>query len=131
MPATPRDAHFPIEQSGAAVGVYVRALNGCAYCVDHHDHYGGKAFEGGAGEWRTIVDALHDESIEDAFDGKHLAMLRYAAAVTLDPALVTEQTIRGLRDAGAQTKKVPGKPRSSAADNFSAGTSEGEADPKT
>ena len=78
-----------------------------------------------------MVDALLDDSIEDAFNGKHLALLRYAAAVILDPALVTEQTIRGLRDAGAQAKKVAGKPRSSAADNFSAGTSEGEADAKT
>ncbi len=89
-----------------AVGVYVSALNGCAYCIDHHDHYGGKAFEGEAAEWRAMVDALLDESIEDAFDGKQLALLRYAAAVTRDPAAITEQTIHGLRDAGANDGEI-------------------------
>ena len=89
-----------------AVGVHVSALNGCAYCIDHHDHYGGKAFEGEACEWRAMVDALLDESIEDAFDGKQLALLRYAAAVTRDPAAITEWTIHDLRDAGANDGEI-------------------------
>ena len=89
-----------------AVGVYVSALNGCAYCIGHHGHYGGLAFKGEAGEWRAIVDALLEDRVADAFDGKHLALLRYAAAVTRDPASITEQTIHGLRDAGANDGEI-------------------------
>ena len=89
-----------------AVGVHVRALNRCAYCIDHHDHYGGLAFEGETGEWRAIVDALLDDRIDDAFDGKHLALLRYAATVTREPTSVTEQTIRELRNAGANDGEI-------------------------
>ncbi len=43
---------------------------------------------------------------EGAFDGKHLALSRYAAAVTREPTSVTEQTIRGLRDAGANDGEI-------------------------
>ena len=89
-----------------AVGVYVSALNRCVYCIDHHDHYGGLAFKGVAGEWRAIVEALLDDRIENAFDGKHLALLRYAATVTRDPASITEWTIRDLRDAGANDGEI-------------------------
>ncbi len=89
-----------------AVGVHVSGINDCAYCVDHHDHYGGLAFKGEAAEWCAIVEALHDDRPEDKFDGKHLALLRYAATVTREPTSITEQTIRDLRDAGANDGEI-------------------------
>jgi uncharacterized peroxidase-related enzyme len=81
------------------LGVYVSALNGCAYCVDHHS----------AGLKRLLKDdARHDalhaalvaDTPETVLDGRDLAAVRYARLLTRDPAAVTETAIAALRDAG-------------------------------
>jgi AhpD family alkylhydroperoxidase len=89
------------------LGVYVSALNGCAYCVDHHS----------AGLKRLLKDdARHDalhaalvaDTPETVLDGRDLAAVRYARLLTRDPAAVTETAIAALRDAGLRRRRDPG-----------------------
>ncbi len=81
------------------LGVYVSALNRCAYCVDHHS----------AGLRRLLDDderhaklhaALVADTADAVLDGKELAAVRYAKALTRDPASVSEADIAAMRDAG-------------------------------
>ncbi len=89
-----------------AIGLYVSALNKCAYCIDHHSHYGGIAFKGAASEWDDISAALLSDRADEVFDGKWLAFLVYARLVTLQPAPLTEQSSQDLRDAGASDGEI-------------------------
>ena len=82
-----------------SIGAYVSVLNGCTYCTAHH-------FEG---LMRLIKDhdraisvcsALATDDPSHAFDGRELAALLYARALTLTPKGINEQSIRDLRDAG-------------------------------
>lgn len=81
------------------LGVYISALNGCAYCVDHHS----------AGLKRLLKDdtyhadlhaALVSDTPEQALEGRELAAARYARRLTRDPSLVSETDVAALRDAG-------------------------------
>jgi uncharacterized peroxidase-related enzyme len=82
-----------------SIGAYVSVLNGCTYCTAHH-------FEGLI---RLITD--HDRAISicgalaaddpaHAFDGKELAAMRYARALTLEPRSIGQESIEELRRAG-------------------------------
>ncbi len=81
------------------LGVYVSLLNGCAYCVEHHF----------AGLKRLLKDdaradvmraALEAGAPADALDGALLAMVRYAEALTRDPADIDETYVEAMREAG-------------------------------
>jgi uncharacterized peroxidase-related enzyme len=81
------------------IGVYVSMLNECAYCVDHHF----------AGLARLLQDddravairqALQRGEPGEAFDGRELAGLEYAARLTTAAATMTEADMRALREAG-------------------------------
>lgn len=94
-----------------AIGLYVSALNNCTYCINHHSHYGGVAFDGAANqlddrEWDEIAAALLSDHVDEVFDGKWLAMLDYARLLTLDPAALTARTNQDLRDAGANDGEI-------------------------
>lgn len=81
------------------LGVYVSALNGCSYCVDHHF----------AGLTRILADdaraaaiwtALDEERFDDVFDAREVAALAYAKRLTDDPAGTTVSDLAPLRAAG-------------------------------
>ena len=87
------------------LGVYVSLLNGCAYCVEHH--YAGLRRLAGDGErCARIRAALEARRPEDAFDGKDLAALRYAAALTLDPAGISAAALTDMRMAGLNDGEI-------------------------
>jgi uncharacterized peroxidase-related enzyme len=81
------------------VGVYVSLLNECRYCVDHH-YAGLTRLLGDKRRSAAIYAALAAQRPADAFDGKDLAGLEYAAELTLSPTNITEDRINGLRTAG-------------------------------
>ena len=89
-----------------AVGVYVSALNECNYCIDHHSHFGGLAFDGNNEEWKSITDAMIADHPGDVFEGKMLALLAYAKQVTLTPAQLRADAIKALHDAGADDGEI-------------------------
>jgi uncharacterized peroxidase-related enzyme len=89
-----------------AIGVYVSALNQCRYCIDHHSHFGGRAYPGTNEEWNGITTALVDGQPADRFEGKMLALLGYARQLTLRPSGTTEECIQILRAAGANDGEI-------------------------
>ena len=89
-----------------AIGVYVSALNHCTYCIDHHSHYGGVAYDGAADEWDDIAAALLNDRPVEVFEGKWLALMGYARRLTLEPAALTARSIQDLRDAGANDGEI-------------------------
>ena len=87
------------------LGVYVSMLNGCAYCVDHHL----------AGLRRLLADDARVDAISAAlaagepgraFEGRELAMMEYAAALTSSPGEMTEAAVDGLRMAGVDDGEI-------------------------
>lgn len=81
-----------------AIGVYVSALNGCTYCVDHHGH--GLMRLVGDAEGRRQWDALADDAPERVFAGRELAAMVYARALTLDPRGMQRVHVERLTSAG-------------------------------
>jgi uncharacterized peroxidase-related enzyme len=87
------------------VGVWVSMLNSCEYCVAHH--FGGlKRLLNDDLRSSSIREALDEASPEKAFEGKELALIRYATMLTVEPASITEQDIMALRDAGASDGEI-------------------------
>ena len=82
------------------IGVWVSQLNRCAYCVDHHSK-GLEKLLGDAAKFTAIRAALDSSEIESGpFEEREQRALRYAEALTRDPASVTEAMVAGLRGAG-------------------------------
>ena len=82
------------------IGVRVSLINRCDYCVEHHSA-GLARLVGDEARFAGIRRALETGEIESGpFQPKEVLALRYAEALTRDPASVTEAMIEGLRDAG-------------------------------
>ena len=72
------------------LGVWVSGLNSCAYCVAHHSA-GLARLLGDDARHASIVGALYSGEIETGpFTEGEKRALRYAEALTRDPAAVTE-----------------------------------------
>ena len=88
------------------LGVWVSSLNKCAYCVDHHF----------AGLKRLLADDERADQIRSAIDQREVeaapltdaqkSAMRYARALTLDPASLTKASIQQLRDTGLSDGEI-------------------------
>ena len=87
------------------LGVYVSLLNGCAYCVEHHCA-GLARLLGDEDRAAAIRAALDADDPARTFDGRELAMLRYARALTLAPAEIAEREVAALRQAGLDDGEI-------------------------
>ena len=87
------------------VASYVSILNHCHYSLTNHwsnaCHL--MADEGRA---KAIREALDADAPERAFEGKELAMLRYARKLTLSPEAMVETDVQAMRDEGAEDGEV-------------------------
>jgi uncharacterized peroxidase-related enzyme len=88
-----------------AIGVYVSALNGCSYCVDHHTQ-GLRRQLGDDRHWQALHAALLADRPETAFEGRELEMLRYARRLTLAPREIVEADVTALRSAGLDDGEI-------------------------
>ncbi len=88
-----------------ALGVYTSLLNGCGYCVEHH-FQGMRRLLADDGRAAAIRAALEAEAPEGAFDGRELAMMRYAAALTRAPRAIDAGMIDGLRADGLDDGEI-------------------------
>lgn len=88
-----------------AIGTYVSGMNGCRYCFDHHS----------AGMKRLMQDDARADAIRaaldagrprDVFEGADLAAMRYAEALTRDPATMREDLVIAMRDAGMDDGRI-------------------------
>jgi uncharacterized peroxidase-related enzyme len=86
-------------------GVYVSLLNGCGYCVDHH-FAGLRRLLSDDPRTDAIRSALEAGRPQDAFDGRELALLRYAAALTSRPATVDEALLDAMRAEGMSDGEI-------------------------
>ena len=82
------------------LGVWVSALNGCDYCVDHHFE-GLKRLLNNEARAQTLKEAITKGDIEATeLDTKQKLALHYARRLTQHPPQVTENDIIQLREAG-------------------------------
>ena len=88
-----------------ATGVYVSLLNGCAYCVEHH-HAGLTRLLRDDERAASIRQALEDQAPERVFEGRELAIMRYAQALTQTPASVTRDSLDAMRAAGMNDGEI-------------------------
>ncbi len=89
-----------------AIGVWVSLLNRCAYCVEHHSK-GLERLLGDDVKFAAIRAALDSGAIESGpFEDREQRALRYAEALTRDPASVTEVMVAGLRAAGFEDGEI-------------------------
>ncbi|KMW56824.1 alkylhydroperoxidase AhpD family core domain protein [Candidatus Rhodobacter oscarellae] len=88
------------------LGVWVSALNGCDYCVEHH--FGGMR--------RLVGDDARADAIRAAIEARDVAgapleprerlAMDYARVLTEDPSALTEAHVQGLRDAGWEDGEI-------------------------
>lgn len=82
------------------LGVWVSALNGCDYCVDHHFE-GLKRLLNNEARAQTLKAAITTGDIEATeLDTKQKLALHYARRLTQHPPQVTEDEVLKLREAG-------------------------------
>ncbi len=88
-----------------ALGVYVSLLNGCAYCVAHHLVGLGRLLRD-ADRVGAISAALEADAPEQAFEGRELALMRYAERLTNEPAALAASDLDALRAAGLDDGQI-------------------------
>jgi len=81
------------------ISSYVSTLNTCAYSYANH-WANARHLIGDEARAAAVEAALQARRPEDAFDGAHLAALRYAETLTLRPGEVRKTDVDALRDAG-------------------------------
>ena len=87
------------------VASYVSVLNRCHYSLTNH-WANARHLIGDDGRAERVRAALDADAPERAFEGKELAMLRYARTLTLSPATMTEDDVQAMRDEGADDGEI-------------------------
>lgn len=82
------------------VGSYTSALNTCDYSFSHH-WSNAAALIDDAERASRVLAALTSGRLEDAFEGKELALLRYVEKLTRNPGEMLREDVQACRDAGA------------------------------
>jgi uncharacterized peroxidase-related enzyme len=88
-----------------SIGVYTSLANECAYSATHHAE-GLRLALGDDARYEAIRGALSSDRPEDAFQGKELALLRYARKLTLTPQALEREDVDALRRAGATDGEI-------------------------
>ena len=88
-----------------AVGVYVSLINKCDYCIEHH-YAGMRRLLNDDERSSEIRTALEADDPEQAFSGRELAALRYAAALTKTPTEISSEDLDALREASLDDGEI-------------------------
>lgn len=88
-----------------AIGVYVSALNKCAYCVDHHFE-GMKRHLNDDSKAERIRVALLNDRVEDEFGKRDRAIFAYAKTLTQNPSMLKVSDVEVLRKAGMDDGEI-------------------------
>ena len=82
------------------LGVWVSSLNDCAYCMEHH-FAGLKRLLQDDEKAGLIRSAIEERNVQDApLAEKEKLAMDYARQLTLDPASVSEESVKAMRKAG-------------------------------
>ncbi|MBX2821814.1 MAG: peroxidase-related enzyme [Rhodothermaceae bacterium] len=87
------------------LGVYVSALNECAYCVEHHFAGLKKVLENDT-RAEAIRNALKQKNFDSVFDEKERSALFYAEQLTLHPAALTDAFVEAMRSQGWEDGQI-------------------------
>ena len=82
------------------LGVWVSSLNDCAYCMEHH-FAGLKRLLQDDEKAGLIRSAIEERNVQDSpLAEKEKLAMDYARQLTLDPASVSEESVKAMRKAG-------------------------------
>ena len=87
------------------IGSYVSLLNDCDYSYANH-WANAKHLMGDDAKADAAESALKNRKPEDAFDGKTLALLRYAQKLTLTPGEMAREDVTALTEAGVDDGEI-------------------------
>ncbi len=87
------------------ISSYVSILNNCDYSLANH-WANARYLIDDSTRANAIKEALQARKPEDAFDGAELALLRYAAKLTLSPGTMEQADIEDLRSAGLDDGEI-------------------------
>lgn len=87
------------------VASYVSMINGCDYSLTHHFR-NARQLMGDATRAEAVYAALRAGQPEQTFDGKELALLRYAGKLTAEVGAMEQADIAALRVAGADDGEI-------------------------
>ena len=87
------------------IGSYVSLLNDCDYSYANH-WANAKHLMGDDAKADAAEPALKERKPEDAFDGKTLALLRYAQKLTLAPGEMARNDVTALTEAGVDDGEI-------------------------
>ena len=87
------------------VASYVSMINGCDYSLTHHFR-NARQLMGDATRAEAVYAALRAGQPERTFDGKELALLRYAGKLTAEVGAMEQADIEALRVAGADDGEI-------------------------
>ena len=87
------------------IGSYVSLLNDCDYSYANH-WANAKHLMGDDAKADAAEAALKERKPEDAFEGKTLALLRYAQKLTLTPGEMTRDDVTALTEAGVDDGEI-------------------------
>ncbi|MEQ8865797.1 MAG: peroxidase-related enzyme [Thalassobaculum sp.] len=87
------------------ISSYVSILNDCSYSLANHWANARHLIADDSRADRIEV-ALHTRRPEDAFDGRELALLRYASKLTLEPGRIKKSDVDALRIAGLDDGEI-------------------------
>ena len=87
------------------VASYTSIVNQCDYSLTHHFANARRLLKDKKRS-DAIWTAFHAGTPEDVFDGKELALLRYAAKLTANVAAMEKADIDALRDAGCDDGEI-------------------------
>lgn len=87
------------------VSSYVSILNDCAYSLANH-WANARHLIGDDARADAIEKALHARQPETVFEGRDLALMRYAEKLTLSPGKMVQADVQALRDAGLDDGEI-------------------------
>lgn len=87
------------------IGVYVSILNSCSYCIEHH-YAGLSRLLKDESRSSAIRAALERNHLEDVFDRREVAILKYAERLTKTPAEMQLSSLEALREHGLDDGEI-------------------------
>ena len=87
------------------VASYVSILNRCPYSLTNH-WANARHLMADDGKAERVRAALDADAPERAFEGRELAMLRYARKLTLAPGTMAESDVQAMRDEGVDDGEI-------------------------
>jgi Uncharacterized conserved protein len=88
-----------------AVGVFTSLLNNCEYSFTHHCTNLRRLLNDDE-RFRTIENALRGHTLESAFSGKELALMRYTEKLTISPGKVEAIDVEDAKSKGATEGEI-------------------------